>query len=64
VYRPGRWGKPEDFAGVAIFLASRASDFIIGEGIAAMVVFSSLVDIARRGVWRLFCALVTKLEQA
>jgi len=30
----GRWGKPEDFAGIAIFLASRASDFITGEGIA------------------------------
>ncbi|MEZ5832435.1 MAG: glucose 1-dehydrogenase [Dongiaceae bacterium] len=29
----GRWGKPEDFAGVAIFLASRASDFVTGEGI-------------------------------
>ena len=26
----GRWGKPEDFAGVAVFLASRASDFVTG----------------------------------
>jgi 2-dehydro-3-deoxy-D-gluconate 5-dehydrogenase len=26
----GRWGKPEDFAGVAVFLASAASDFITG----------------------------------
>ena len=27
----GRWGKPKDFAGVAVFLASRASDFITAE---------------------------------
>lgn len=26
----GRWGQPEDLAGVAIFLASRASDFVTG----------------------------------
>ncbi|GIX48145.1 MAG: 2-deoxy-D-gluconate 3-dehydrogenase [Candidatus Tectimicrobiota bacterium] len=26
----GRWGQPEDLAGVAVFLASRASDFITG----------------------------------
>ncbi len=26
----GRWGKPEDFAGIAVFLASRASDFVTG----------------------------------
>jgi gluconate 5-dehydrogenase len=26
----GRWGKPEDLAGAAIFLASRASDFVNG----------------------------------
>jgi 2-deoxy-D-gluconate 3-dehydrogenase len=26
----GRWGRPEDFAGVAVFLASRASDFVTG----------------------------------
>ena len=26
----GRWGKPEDFAGVAVFLASRGSDFVTG----------------------------------
>jgi len=26
----GRWGKPEDFSGVAVFLASRASDFVNG----------------------------------
>jgi 2-dehydro-3-deoxy-D-gluconate 5-dehydrogenase len=29
----GRWGKPEDLAGVAVFLASRASDFITGVAI-------------------------------
>ncbi|HUU64936.1 MAG TPA: glucose 1-dehydrogenase [Dehalococcoidales bacterium] len=27
----GRWGTPTDFAGAAVFLASRASDFITGE---------------------------------
>ena len=27
----GRWGKPEDFKGVVIFLASRASDYVSGE---------------------------------
>lgn len=26
----GRWGEPDDFAGVAVFLASAASDFITG----------------------------------
>jgi 2-dehydro-3-deoxy-D-gluconate 5-dehydrogenase len=28
-----RWGKPEDHAGVAVFLASKASDFITGTSI-------------------------------
>jgi 2-dehydro-3-deoxy-D-gluconate 5-dehydrogenase len=27
----GRWAKPEDFAGVAVFLASDASDYITGQ---------------------------------
>ncbi len=27
----GRWGKPEDFAGPAVFLASGASDYVNGE---------------------------------
>jgi 2-deoxy-D-gluconate 3-dehydrogenase len=29
----GRWGTPDDFAGIAAFLASRASDFITGAAI-------------------------------
>ena len=31
----GRWGKPDDLAGAAIFLASRASDFITGVALPA-----------------------------
>jgi len=27
----GRWGAPEDLAGTAVFLASRASDFVNGQ---------------------------------
>ncbi len=29
----GRWGQPEELAGIVIFLASRASDFITGQAI-------------------------------
>ena len=29
----GRWGDPDDFAGIAVFLASRASDFLTGTSI-------------------------------
>lgn len=29
----GRWGLPDDFQGIAVFLASRASDFITGAAI-------------------------------
>jgi 2-deoxy-D-gluconate 3-dehydrogenase len=29
----GRWGQPRDFAGIAVFLASCASDFVNGAGI-------------------------------
>ena len=36
-----RWGTPEDFAGVAIFLASAASDFVTGAVIAVDGGFSS-----------------------
>jgi 2-deoxy-D-gluconate 3-dehydrogenase len=31
----GRWGKPEDLAGLAVFLASPAADFITGAAIPA-----------------------------
>jgi 2-deoxy-D-gluconate 3-dehydrogenase len=30
----GRWGEPGDFAGVAVFLASPASDFVTGVSVA------------------------------
>jgi 2-deoxy-D-gluconate 3-dehydrogenase len=30
----GRWGSPDDHAGIAVFLASRASDFVTGTAIA------------------------------
>ncbi|HVZ01180.1 MAG TPA: glucose 1-dehydrogenase [Dongiaceae bacterium] len=29
----GRWGRPEEFAGIAVFLASQASDFVTGTAI-------------------------------
>ena len=29
----GRWGDPADFAGIAVFLASSASDFVTGAAI-------------------------------
>jgi 2-deoxy-D-gluconate 3-dehydrogenase len=29
----GRWGKPEDLAGIAVFLSSSASDFVTGTAI-------------------------------
>ncbi|MBM3366912.1 MAG: glucose 1-dehydrogenase [Betaproteobacteria bacterium] len=29
----GRWGEPGDFSGIAVFLASRASDFVTGTAI-------------------------------
>jgi 2-deoxy-D-gluconate 3-dehydrogenase len=29
----GRWGEPNDFAGIAVFLASKASDFVSGAAI-------------------------------
>jgi gluconate 5-dehydrogenase len=30
----GRWGKPEELVGAAVFLASRASDFVNGQMLA------------------------------
>jgi 2-dehydro-3-deoxy-D-gluconate 5-dehydrogenase len=30
----GRWGDPNDFAGIAVFLAAKASDFVTGAAIA------------------------------
>ena len=38
----GRWGVPEDLAGVAVFLASAASDFITGAGIPVDGGFSAM----------------------
>ncbi len=38
----GRWGTPEDFAGVAVFLASHASDFLNGAGIPVDGGYASL----------------------
>ncbi|MBL8673051.1 MAG: glucose 1-dehydrogenase [Alphaproteobacteria bacterium] len=37
----GRWGLPADFAGVAVFLASPASDFVTGASIAVDGGYSS-----------------------
>ena len=30
----GRWGEPTDFAGIAVFLSSKASDFVTGAAVA------------------------------
>lgn len=38
----GRWGTPADFAGVAVFLAASASDFVTGAGIVVDGGYSSL----------------------
>jgi 2-deoxy-D-gluconate 3-dehydrogenase len=38
----GRWGVPADLAGIAVFLASRASDFITGTAIPVDGGYSSL----------------------
>ncbi len=37
----GRWGEPDDFAGIAVFLASPASDFVTGAAIPVDGGFSS-----------------------
>jgi len=39
----GRWGRPEDLAGVAVFLASAASDFITGTAMPVDGGYSSLL---------------------
>jgi 2-deoxy-D-gluconate 3-dehydrogenase len=39
----GRWGEPQDIAGVAVFLASAASDFVIGAAIPVDGGYSSQV---------------------
>ena len=39
----GRWGKPEDLEGLAVFLASRASDFVTGAVIPVDGGFSVMV---------------------
>ena len=38
----GRWGVPEDLAGIAVFLAARASDFVTGAAIPVDGGFSSM----------------------
>ena len=38
----GRWGEPDDLAGVAVFLASGASDYVTGAAIAVDGGYSSL----------------------
>jgi 2-deoxy-D-gluconate 3-dehydrogenase len=38
----GRWGVPEDLAGIAVFLASSASDFVTGAAIPVDGGFSSM----------------------
>ena len=38
----GRWGIPEDLAGIAVFLASAASDFITGAAIPVDGGFSAM----------------------
>lgn len=47
----GRWGKPEDFAGPVVFLASDASSYVCGELL--------VVDGVRYLVLTLFCNKLT-----
>jgi 2-deoxy-D-gluconate 3-dehydrogenase len=39
----GRWGRPDEFAGIAVFLASKASDFVTGTAIPVDGGFSVMV---------------------
>ena len=39
----GRWGKPEDHAGIAVLLASRAPDFVTGTAIPEDGGFSVMI---------------------
>jgi 2-dehydro-3-deoxy-D-gluconate 5-dehydrogenase len=38
-----RWGTPEDFAGVAVFLSSHASDYVTGTALPVDGGFSSSI---------------------
>jgi 2-deoxy-D-gluconate 3-dehydrogenase len=38
----GRWGEPADFAGIAVFLASAASDYVTGTAIPVDGGYSSV----------------------
>jgi 2-deoxy-D-gluconate 3-dehydrogenase len=38
-----RWGEPDDFTGIAVFLAAPASDFVTGAAIPVDGGYSSLV---------------------
>jgi hypothetical protein len=64
----GHWGKPEDFKGPAVFLASDASSYVSGETI---VVRCDLVFNAKRrkadreaGRWRMDGALIAVVGRA
>ena len=54
----GRWGDPEDFKGVVVFLASNASTYLSGEivtvdGVSALCILAlwTLLTPCRRGGW-------------
>jgi 2-dehydro-3-deoxy-D-gluconate 5-dehydrogenase len=38
----GRWGEPQDLAGIAVFLCSKASDFVTGTAIPVDGGYSSM----------------------
>ena len=39
----GRWGVPDDFSGIAVFLGSKASDFVTGSAIPVCGGYSVMV---------------------